>query len=105
MWSVSGKDRMGVRSADMEQGAVIDLAARALIIILYVSGPMMILALVVGLAVSIFQATTQIQEQTLTFVPKLIAILGGILIFGPWMLAVMKDFTMNLFQNINIYIK
>jgi len=89
----------------MEQGAIIELASRALIVILYVSGPMMILALVVGLAVSIFQATTQIQEQTLTFVPKLIAILGGVLVFGPWMLAVMRDFTMTLFQNINMYVK
>jgi len=89
----------------MEQGAVIELATRALLVILYVSGPMMILGLVVGLAVSIFQATTQIQEQTLTFVPKLIAILGGVLIFGPWMLAVMKEFTLNLFQNINMYVK
>lgn len=89
----------------MEQGAIIELATRALLVILYVSGPMMLLGLVVGLAVSIFQATTQIQEQTLTFVPKLIAILGGVLVFGPWMLAVMKDFTLNLFQNINMYVK
>ncbi|MGE5329257.1 MAG: flagellar biosynthesis protein FliQ [Deltaproteobacteria bacterium] len=89
----------------MEQGAIIELATRALLVILYVSGPMMLLALVVGLAVSIFQATTQIQEQTLTFVPKLIAILGGVLIFGPWMLQVLKDFTLNLFQNINMYVR
>lgn len=89
----------------MEQGMIIELSTRALLVILYVSGPMMLLAIVVGLAVSIFQATTQIQEQTLTFVPKLVAILGAILLFGPWMLAVMKDFTLNLFQNINMYIR
>jgi len=89
----------------MEQGAIIELATRALLVILYVSGPLMLLGLVVGLAVSIFQATTQIQEQTLTFVPKLIAILGGVLVFGPWMLAIMKDFTLNLFQNINMYVR
>ncbi|MGE5473465.1 MAG: flagellar biosynthesis protein FliQ [Ignavibacteriales bacterium] len=89
----------------MEQGVIIELASRALLVILYVSGPMMLLAIIVGLAVSIFQATTQIQEQTLTFVPKLVAILGAVLVFGPWMLAVLKDFTLNLFQNINMYVR
>ncbi len=89
----------------MEQGAVIELATRSLLIILYVAGPMLLLGLVVGLAVSIFQATTQIQEQTLTFIPKIIAILGGMVLFGPWMLTVMKEFTQNLFQNINNYIR
>lgn len=89
----------------MEQGAVMELATRAMLIIIYVSGPMLLLGLVVGLAVSIFQATTQIQEQSLTFIPKIIAILGGIILFGPWMLTVMKEFTETLFQNINNYIR
>lgn len=89
----------------MDQGAVIELAMRALMVMLYVSAPMLLLGLVVGLAVSIFQATTQIQEQTLTFIPKIIAILGSIIVFGPWMLTVMKEFTYNLFSNINNYIK
>ena len=51
------------------------------------SGPLLIVALVTGLAVSIFQATTQIQEQTLAFVPKIVAVLVAIVFFGPWMLA------------------
>ena len=89
----------------MEQGAVIELTTRALLIILYVSGPMLLLGLVVGLAVSIFQATTQIQEQTLTFIPKILAILGGMVFFGPWMLTTMREFTEALFMNINNYIK
>lgn len=89
----------------MDQGSVIEVATRAMLIILYVSGPMLLLGLVVGLAVSVFQATTQIQEQTLTFIPKIIAILGAIILFGPWMLTVMTDFTTDLFNNINNYIK
>lgn len=89
----------------MEQGAIIELATRSLMVILYVAGPMLLLGLVVGLAVSIFQATTQVQEQTLTFIPKIVAILGGMVLFGPWMLTVMKDFTLALYQNINNYIK
>ena len=89
----------------MDQGAVIELATRAMLMILYVSGPMLLLGLIVGLAVSVFQATTQIQEQTLTFIPKIIAILGAIIFFGPWMLTVMTDFTSEIFNNINNYIK
>ncbi len=88
----------------MEQGAIIDLATKALLTIIYVSGPMLLLGLVVGLAVSIFQATTQIQEQTLTFIPKIVAILGAMVLFGPWMLTIMKEFTETLFRNINMYI-
>ena len=89
----------------MDQGAVIELATRAMLMILYVSGPMLLLGLIVGLAVSVFQATTQIQEQTLTFIPKIVAILGAIIFFGPWMLTVMTDFTSEIFNNINNYIK
>ena len=89
----------------MDQGAIIELATRAVLIIIYVSGPMLLLGLIVGLAVSIFQATTQIQEQTLSFIPKIVAILGGIVLYGPWMLTVLKEFTLNLFQNINNYIR
>ena len=55
--------------------------------VLLICGPLLLLALVVGLIVSIFQATTQIQEQTLAFVPKIVAVLLGIIFFGPWMLS------------------
>jgi flagellar biosynthetic protein FliQ len=89
----------------MEQGIIIDIASRALLTILYVSAPMLGLGLIVGLAVSIFQATTHIQEQTLTFIPKMIAILGSIVFFGPWMLSTLTEFTQELFLNINNWIK
>jgi len=89
----------------MEQGVVIQLAQRAILTVIYVAAPMLGLSLIVGLAVSIFQATTQIQEQTLTFIPKILAILGGIVIFGTWMLKVLIDFTRDIYLNINKFIR
>ncbi len=89
----------------MDQGMVIDLAQRALMVVIYVSAPMLGLSLIVGLAISIFQATTQIQEQTLTFIPKILAVLGSILLFGSWMLRVLIDYTQELYMNINHFIK
>lgn len=80
------------------------LAERAIMTILFVAGPILLLALAVGLLVSIFQATTQIQEQTLAFIPKIIAVLIGVVIFGPWMLEKIVEFTMTLYQNIHLYI-
>lgn len=89
----------------MEQQTVIDLAQRALLVVLYVSAPMLGLSLIVGLAVSIFQATTQIQEQTLSFIPKILAVIAGIALFGSWMLQVLIEFTLGLFMNMNQYIR
>ena len=60
------------------------------------AGPLLLLSLSVGLLVSIFQATTQIQEQTLSFVPKIVTVFLGLVIFGPWMLKIMRDFTVRL---------
>lgn len=77
------------------------LAGDAVYTVLKASAPMMIVALVVGLIVSIFQATTQIQEQTLAFVPKILAVLLSIIIFGPWILTTLVEFTYNLLNNIN----
>jgi flagellar biosynthesis protein FliQ len=89
----------------LDQGTVIDLAQQALKTVILVSAPLLGLSLIVGLAVSIFQATTQIQEQTLTFVPKIIAVLAAIAFFGAWMLRVLIEFTQNIFMNMNQYIK
>ncbi|OXS59687.1 flagellar biosynthetic protein FliQ [Cohnella sp. CIP 111063] len=83
---------------------IIGLAGQALFTVLKVSAPMLIIALVVGLSVSIFQATTQIQEQTLAFVPKIIAVFLALLIFGPWILNIMVDFTARLLGNLEKYI-
>lgn len=84
---------------------IIELAQRAIMTVIFVAAPVLILSLLVGLAVSIFQATTQIQEQTLTFVPKILAILIGIVIFGSWMLRVLIEFTQGIYMNLNQYIR
>ncbi len=89
----------------MDQGTVIELAQRALLVVIYVSAPMLGISLIVGLAVSIFQATTQIQEQTLAFIPKILAVLASITMFGAWMLRVLIEFTQNLYTNMNLYIR
>lgn len=83
---------------------VIALAERGIITILTVAGPLLILALAVGLLVSIFQATTQIQEQTLAFIPKIVAVLVGIVFFGPWMLSQLTEFTATILQNLNQFV-
>ncbi|MCM3709928.1 flagellar biosynthesis protein FliQ [Sporosarcina luteola] len=83
---------------------VIAIAERAVWVILLTSGPLLIVALVSGLVVSIFQATTQIQEQTLAFVPKIIAVLVALIFFGPWMLARVTAFATDIFDNLIRYI-
>jgi flagellar biosynthetic protein FliQ len=83
---------------------VIRIAGEAIYTTLMASGPMLILALVVGLAISIFQATTQIQEQTLAFVPKIVVVLVAILFFGPWILSKLVDFTFHLLDNLHNFI-
>jgi len=84
---------------------VIQLAQEALRIVLLVSAPMLGLGLIVGLMVSVFQATTSIQEQTLAFIPKIVAVFVAILIFGPWMLRIMVEYFTNTFVNLPLYIK
>ncbi|WP_350344965.1 flagellar biosynthesis protein FliQ [Proteinivorax tanatarense] len=79
---------------------VIDLGREALIMILLIAAPMLGLALAVGLSVSIFQATTQIQEQTLAFIPKIVAVLLAVLIFGPWMLTLLVEYAVEMFSMI-----
>ncbi|MBN2324209.1 MAG: flagellar biosynthesis protein FliQ [Spirochaetes bacterium] len=82
----------------MSVGFVGQLVGQALFQILMISAPMLGLAVIVGLTVSIFQATTSIQEQTLTFVPKIVVVLGAIIVFGTWILNSMINFTMRIFE-------
>jgi flagellar biosynthetic protein FliQ len=84
----------------MTQDFVIYLGKEAVYTILLLSGPLLGVSLLVGLIISIFQATTQIQEQTLTFVPKIIMVFISLVIFGPWMLNLIVAFTTNLFSSI-----
>lgn len=88
----------------MTQGDVLFVAKEALMVILITSAPMLGIALVVGITISIFQSVTQIQEATLAFVPKIVAVFVTILIFGPWMLKMITEFTQNLYQNMNNFI-
>ena len=84
----------------MSGDLVIQLAQEALMIVLLVSAPMLGLGLTVGLMVSVFQATMSIQEQTLAFIPKIIAVFVAILIFGPWMLSLMVEYFSGIFTSI-----
>ena len=71
---------------------------QALMLVLVVSGPPILLSLVIGFIVSVFQAATQIQEQTLSFAPKLVVIFGVLALAGPWMGSMLLRFTFNIFE-------
>ena len=80
----------------MESPEVIDLVRQAIWVLILISAPLMIVGLVVGLAIAILQALTQIQESTLTFVPKVLAMLLTLGLFGPYMLQTLIDYTNKL---------
>ncbi len=82
----------------MTQGQVLDIAKDGLYTIIICAAPMLLISLVVGLIVSIFQTVTSIQEQTLTFVPKVLAIFVGIMIFGSWILNNLIEFIERLWD-------
>jgi flagellar biosynthetic protein FliQ len=81
----------------MSVGFVANIIGQAVLQILLISAPMLGLGLLVGLTISIFQATTSIQEQTLTFVPKIVVVLGSLVVFGAWIINSMINFTMRIF--------
>lgn len=84
----------------MTQETVIHLASQAMSLAFKVAGPLLVAAMVVGLVVSIFQAVTQIQEQSLTLIPKIAAIAGVTVVLGPWMLDQLVTYTTNLYASI-----
>ncbi len=84
---------------------VVSFAKEAIKLTILMSMPMLGLGLAVGLIVSIFQATTSIQEMTLSFVPKILAVLLGLLYFAPWMLEKITVYTQNLISQIPMYIR
>ena len=83
---------------------VTDMMQDALFLVLKTSAPLLLVSLVIGLIVSIFQTVTSIQEQTLTFVPKIIGVFLGIIIFGSWMLDKMTGLMTNLWSNFGYYL-
>ncbi|HYD61007.1 MAG TPA: flagellar biosynthesis protein FliQ [Noviherbaspirillum sp.] len=84
----------------MTPESVMTIGRQAIEVTLMVSAPMLLVALAIGLVVSIFQAATQINEMTLSFIPKLIGIFAAMIIAGPWMLTVMVDFMRQMFSGI-----
>jgi flagellar biosynthetic protein FliQ len=84
----------------MTSQSVMTIGQQALELTLLVSAPLLVTALVVGLLVSIFQAATQINEMTLSFIPKLVAIFAVMVIAGPWMLQLLVDYMQRLFSDI-----
>ena len=84
---------------------VIEFAKQAMILSILLSLPMLGLGLIAGLIISVFQAVTQIQEMTLTFVPKILAVFIGLLFAAPWMMEKLMSFTTNIITNIPMYIR
>jgi len=89
----------------MSQDLVIQIFRDCLKTALLISAPMLICAIVVGLLVSIFQAATQIHEMSLVFVPKMLAIVGCLLLLSPWIMNVLITFTTGIITNIPVYVR
>lgn len=84
---------------------VVAIANSALYLIIKTAAPVLLVSLIIGLVISIFQTVTSIQEQTLTFVPKIIGVFVALMILGHWMLNGMKDFMIELWSNFSLYVK
>lgn len=83
---------------------VLDMARQAMQVAMMVGAPMLLVSLVVGLLVAVFQATTQLNEQTLSFIPKLLAVAATMVLAGPWIVAVIVDYTRGVLTNIPNYV-
>ena len=88
----------------MTADLVIDMLTKALQLALLIASPMLLFGLVIGLVISIFQSVTQIQEMTLTFIPKIIGVIVAVMLFAPWMTDKIMSYTIQLFTNLNTYI-
>ncbi|HTA16016.1 MAG TPA: flagellar biosynthesis protein FliQ [Solirubrobacteraceae bacterium] len=84
----------------MTQDTAVNLASQAMTLALKIAGPLLLVGLVVGLVVSVFQAVTQIQEQSLTLIPKIIGVAAVIVLLGPWMLGQLVAYTTTMFTSI-----
>ena len=88
----------------MTVDAVTEMANRALYLIIKVSLPVLLVSLIIGLIISIFQTVTSIQEQTLTFVPKIICVFLALMLFGNWMMTTMVEFMTELWSSFSLYV-
>lgn len=84
----------------MNQDTVVNLATQAMTLAFEVAGPILLVGLVIGLAVSLFQAVTQIQEQSLSFIPKIVGLAVLIVVLGPWMMDKLINYVVNLYTSI-----
>ncbi len=89
----------------MTPDAIAGIMSETIKVTLLVAAPMLIVGLVVGVLISLFQAVTQIQEMTLVFVPKIVAVLITLIAALPWMIGMMMNYTQTLFTNIPLYVK
>lgn len=88
----------------MTVDAIAEMGSNALYQIIKVSLPVLLVSLIIGLIISIFQTVTSIQEQTLTFVPKIICVFAALIIFGPWMMECLVEYTIDLWSDFSLYI-
>ena len=86
------------------QGDIITIAKEAIYTFIISGAPLLLISLVVGLVISIFQTVTSIQEQTLTFVPKILAVFVGLMLIGPWMMDVLSNFMTRLWSDFSVYL-
>ncbi len=88
----------------MTEGQVLDIVRDAVYMLLITSMPLLLVSLIIGLVISIFQTVTSIQEQTLTFIPKIVGVFAALIFFGPWMLRVLTEYITDLWANFSIYL-
>ena len=88
----------------MTEGQVLDIVRDAIYTLLVTALPLLLVSLTIGLVVSIFQTVTSIQEQTLTFIPKIVGVFAALMFFGPWMLTVLTEYITDLWANFSMYL-
>lgn len=88
----------------ISEGQVLDIAQEAIYLIIICGAPLLLISLIVGLIISIFQTVTSIQEQTLTFVPKIVAVFLGMMLFGSWILNNLSGFIDKLWSDFSMYL-
>lgn len=89
----------------MNEDMVLNIGAEAIKITMMLAGPMLVAAMLVGIVVSVLQAITQINEATLTFIPKMIAVILVIVVLAPWMLKIMEEYAVSIYGNMNDWIR
>jgi flagellar biosynthetic protein FliQ len=98
-------DRFSYRRVQMTIELLNQISRQTFTTVLMVGGPVLLVSLVIGLTISLFQAITQLQEMTMTFVPKIIGVFLTLLVALPWMVKVMVGYTISIFNNITLYVR